>query len=131
MQPSPSLVSFSQDLRYGLRILRNSPGFTTITALTLALGIGANTAIFSVIDSVMLRPLPYKDSDCVAAVWDRDPHGGRKGYSAATLLERREQNRVFENFAGWATAAFNLSGQDVPERVDGMVVSWDFSRHWV
>jgi putative ABC transport system permease protein len=120
------LVSFSQDLRYGLRTLRNSPGFATVTALTLALGIGANTAIFSVIDSVMLGPLPYKDSDRVVAVWDKDPHGGRKGYSSASLLERREQNRVFQNFAGWATAAFNLSGQDVPDHVDGMLVSWDF-----
>ena len=114
------------DVRYGLRMLANSPGFSVITALILAVGLGANTAVFSVVNAVVLGPLPYKDAARVVAVWDRDPHGGRNGYSAASLLERRDENRVFDGFAGWANAAFNLSGRDIPERVDGMLVSWDF-----
>lgn len=114
------------DLRYGLRILRNSPGFTAITVLTLALGIGANTALFSVIDAVLLRPLPYNEPDRIAAVWNKDPKWRRAGYSASALLDAREQNRVFESLAGWATSAFNISGRDLPERVDGLQVSWDF-----
>jgi putative ABC transport system permease protein len=117
---------FSQDLSYGLRVLRRNPGFSAATVLTLALGIGANTAMFSVADAVLLRSLPYKDQDRLVAVPDQEPHRQRRGYSAASLLDRREQNRVFENLAGWANSAFNVSGQDLPERVNGMAVSWDF-----
>ena len=120
------LETLMQDFRYGLRMLVNSPAFTGIIVLILGVSIGANTALFSVVNAVVLRPLPYKDASRVVAVWDRDPHGGRNGYSAATLLERRDGNRVFDGFSGWATAAFAITGRDAPERVDGLLVSWDF-----
>lgn len=126
MPLSPSLLCFSQDLRYALRMLRKSPGFTAITALTLALGIGANTAMFSVVDSVLLRPLPFKDSNRLAIVWEKPPKGQRNGVSAANFLDWRAQNHVFEHVVATTSASFNLSGKDLPERVDGMRTSWDF-----
>jgi putative ABC transport system permease protein len=121
-----SLVRLSQDLFYGLRVLRKNPGFTAITALTLGLGIGANTAMFSVVDSLLLRPLPYKDSDRLVIVWEKPPKGQRNSASAANLLDWREQNRVFANLVGMTFGSFNLSGKDQPERVDGMRVSWGY-----
>ncbi len=115
-----------KDLVFGLRLIRKNPGFSLIVVLTLALGIGANTAIFSVVDAVLLRPLPYKESDRLVVAWDKGQNRGRNWYSAASLLQQREHNRVFETLAGWAQAGFNLSNKDLPERVDGMLVSWDF-----
>ena len=125
--PSGSwLARFLQDLSFGLRMLRKSPGFTAVTALTLALGIGANTAMFSVVDSILLRPLPYKESGRLVLVWEKPPKGLRNSASAANFLDWREQNRVFENLVGVSSSSFNLSGKDQPERVDGTRTSWDF-----
>jgi putative ABC transport system permease protein len=127
--PAPAwLGHLSQDLGYGLRILRNNPGFAAITVLTLALGIGANTAMFSVVDSVLLRPLPYHDPGRLVTAGEVFAKTrGTGGFSAGSLLDWREHNRVFEGLAGWARRGFNLSGPaDLPERVDGMAVSWDF-----
>jgi len=121
-----SLVCLLQDLRYGLRMLRKSPGFTVVTALTLALGIGANTAMFSVIDSVLLRPLPYKDPERIMIVWEKPPKDQRNSASAANFLDWRDQNRSFEHLAALTFASFNISGKDLPDRVDGLRVSWDF-----
>jgi MacB-like periplasmic core domain len=103
-----------QDLRIGIRILLKTPGFTLISVFTLALGIGANTAIFSVINAVFLRPLPYAEADRLVFVghsWD----GGLPGsMSAPNYLDLRDQNRVFESTAviNWWTA--NLTGQGRP-----------------
>ena len=126
MTLSPLFTHLSQDFRYAVRMLRKSPGFTAVTALTLALGIGANTAMFSVVDSVLLRPLPYKDSERLVIVWEKPPKHERNSASAANFLDWREQNHVFDNLVGTTFASFNLSGKGLPERVDGMRVSWDF-----
>ncbi len=120
------MQSLLQDLRYGFRMATKNVGFSAITILTLAIGIGANSAMFSVVDSVLLRPLPYKDSDRLVVVWEKPPDGERNVVSAANFLDWREQNHVFENIAATTFRSFNLAGKDRPERIEGMRVSWDF-----
>ena len=114
-----------QDLRYALRMLFKNPGFTAVAVLTLALGIGANTAIFSVINTVLLRPLPYKEADRLVMVWE---DGTRAGYprdtpAAANYVDWRDQNQVFEGMAAMADQSFNLTGIGEPERIEGRRVS--------
>ena len=114
-----------QDLRYALRMLFKNPGFTAVAVLTLALGIGANTAIFSVINTVLLRPLPYKDPDRLVMVWEDDTKGGypRDTPAAANYVNWRDQNQVFESMAAMADQSFNLTGVGEPERIEGRRVS--------
>jgi putative ABC transport system permease protein len=114
-----------QDLRYGLRTLRKHPGFTAVAVTALALGIGANTAIFSVVNTVLLRPLPYKDPERLVMVWEDDTKGGypRDTPAVANYVDWREQNRVFDGMAAIADQSFNLTGVGDPERLDGKRVS--------
>ncbi len=90
-----------QDLRYGTRTLMKNPGFTVVTTLTLALGIGANTAIFSVVNAVLLRPLQYSDSDRLVQLWQNFPQSGANQItvSAPEFFDYKDQNRVFERMA--------------------------------
>ena len=88
-----------QDIRYGARMLAKSPGFTAVALLTLALGIGANTAIFSVVNAVLLRPLPYKDAQRLMLVWETF-HGRRAGVTAPDFKDWSEQQSVFEQMPG-------------------------------
>jgi predicted permease len=117
-----------RDIRYGLRMLARSPGFTIIAVLALALGIGANSAIFSVVNTVLLRPLPYKNPGALVMVWDDQAHLGfpKDTPSPANFLDWREQNTVFEGMAALAEGSFNLSGVGEPERFDGRRVSVNF-----
>jgi putative ABC transport system permease protein len=111
-----------QDIRYGLRVLAKNPGFSAVAVLTLALGIGANAAIFSVVDAVLLKPLPYKDSDRLVVVWEQNPKRGwyRNIVSAANFLDWRRQNDVFTQMAAIdPQRAFNLTGTGRPEEVWG------------
>src|SRR5881409_3452342 len=90
-----------QDVRYGLRVLRRQPAFTTVAVLTLALGIGANTAMFSVVNAVLLRPLPFKEPERLVTVWERNP---KQGYdqnvaAPANFLDWKAQSRSFEQLA--------------------------------
>src|SRR5882724_7572053 len=94
--------TFWQDLRYGLRMLAKNPGFTAVAVLTLALGIGANTAIFSVVNSVLLGPLPYKDSDRLAIVWEVRAKENQNVANPANFMDWKEQNTVFEDMAAIA-----------------------------
>lgn len=104
-----------QDLRYGLRTLSQSPGFTAVAILTLALGIGANTAIFSFIDGILLKPLPYEDSDRIVRVLEKPPGGLRNGISTLNFLDWKKDNTVFDVMAAQTGGTVTLSGQTDPE----------------
>ncbi|HEV2131108.1 MAG TPA: ABC transporter permease, partial [Longimicrobiaceae bacterium] len=106
-----------QDLRYAVRTLRKTPGFTLVAVLTLALGIGANTAIFSVVSSVLLRPLPYADADRVVMVWNSLSTSERAGLSEPELMDYRETIRSFEQVAAYRPTDVNLTGDAEPERL--------------
>lgn len=123
------MTSLWQDLRYSARMLLKQPSFTAIAVSTLALGIGANTAIFSVVNAVLLRPLPFKDSDRLVMVWNRGAEaagGDRTPLSVADLLDWRTQNRSFESVGAFQNGSFNYSGGDIPEQVRGVSVTANF-----
>jgi putative ABC transport system permease protein len=113
-----------QDLRYGARSLRTHPGFTCVAILTLALGIGANTAMFSVVNGVLLRPLPFAGSDRLAMVWSADPARGIREATTSfpTFDDWRHNTRAFGDLAYWRLHAGNLAGPE-PERVLGAFAS--------
>jgi predicted permease len=118
-----------QDLRYALRQLRKSPGFAAVAILTLALGIGANTAIFSVIQGVLLRPLPFHDPDHLFAVWAESPEDKsiKTGASGPDFQDYKEQNRSFENLASLLPHfTYTLIGQGEPRTVICTGTSYDF-----
>src|SRR5262245_25132648 len=117
--------SLFQDVRYGWRMLLKKPGFTIVAALALALGIGANSAIFSIINAIVFKPLPFDDLDRIVAVWEKAPGQGaeRITVSVANYLDWREQSNSFENLAIFMYWSANLSGADTPERVRGYQVS--------
>jgi predicted permease len=118
--------SFWRDIRFGLRVLAKSPAFTVIAVLTLALGIGANTAIFSVIDAALLRPLPYPDADRIVVLYQFDQDKQTDYPAPADFLDFRQQSSSFAYFAAHRGLPFNLSGNGQPERVEGAVVTSDF-----
>jgi putative ABC transport system permease protein len=118
-----------QDLRYGARMLMKKPGFTSIAVITLALGIGANTAIFSVVNAVLLRPLPFKEPESVVMVWHKGVEasgGDRTPLATADLLDWRAQNHSFDTIAAFTYSSFNLTGVEAPERVFGAGVTANF-----
>jgi putative ABC transport system permease protein len=115
-----SLEEVWQDLRYGGRMLWKNPGFTIVAVITLALGIGANTAIFSVVNAVLLRPLPFAEPERLVMVWLKGSEaagGNRVPLPVADLLDWRAQNRSFESVGAFRTAAYNYIGGESPERV--------------
>jgi putative ABC transport system permease protein len=116
------------DMRYSLRSLRKKPGFSAVALLVLALGIGANTAIFSVIDAVVLRPLPYPGSDRLALIWETDLKDGiaREGPSGPNFLDWQEQSRSFEEMALLEVGTGTLTGGGEPEQVTGLRVTTNF-----
>ena len=117
-----------QDIRFGVRMMRKKPGFTLIAVLTLALGIGANTAIFSLVNAVLLRPLPYPDPDRLVIMLKAYPQKGLDswGLSQADFAMYRDQNHVFEKMAAYSSAGFNLTDVGEPERIRGTSVTADF-----
>ena len=118
-----------QDLRYGLRMLRKSPGFTAVAVLTLALGIGANTAIFSAVNALLLNPYPFPEPDRILWVDARHVSGKNNGAGFRDFLDWREQNDVFEEMAiAPETNSFTLTGQGEAQRVVGGLVTYGFQR---
>ncbi len=114
-----------QDLRYAARVFRKQAGFPAVAALTLAIGIGATTAIFSVVYGVLLKPLPFGDPERLVAVWHRAPglNLPQLEQGAATYFTYRESNRVFEDIAVWDRAEVSITGNGEPERANALVVT--------
>jgi putative ABC transport system permease protein len=120
------MTGLLQDFRYALRQLRKNPGFTAVAVITLALGIGANTAVFSVVDAVMLRPLPYDHPERLIeaqSLGTRDPEPHAISYP--DFFDWRDQNRTLEHLVLYHDNDFTLTGRQRPVQVDGEVVSWD------
>ncbi len=115
-----------RNLRIGARMLRRTPGFTAVAVVTLALGIGANTAVFSLVDGVILRPLPYREPDRLVRLWETNPARGWNQFSVSVpnFLDFRQEGRSFEQLAAWRWQSFNLTPADGdPERVGAAAVS--------
>jgi predicted permease len=124
------LETLGRDIRYAVRVLKASPTFTLVSLLTLALGIGATTAIFTVVNGVILRPLPYPDPDRLITAWETNPSYNLPGhppgsisFSPGNYLDLREQNHSFEQLGAFATTSFNLTGGATPDRITGGLVS--------
>ena len=117
-----------QDVRYGLRTLLKNRGFTVVAVLALALGIGANTAIFSVVNAAMIRPLPFKNSDQLVMVWEHNRVRARPQnvISPANYLDWRDRNTVFEDMAIFYDSRFNLTDVDNPEEIPAQFVTTNF-----
>jgi putative ABC transport system permease protein len=115
-----------RDVHYALRTLGKTPGFTSVALLTLALGIGANTAIFSIVDAVLLRPLPYQDPSRLVAINETTPKVGTVSVSYLDFLDWRGQSRSFSDMTAVCSVGFNLAGIDQPENISGEAVSPNF-----
>src|SRR5262245_16198302 len=122
------MLTFWQDLRYGARMLLKSPGFTVIAVVTLAIGIGLNTALFSVVNSILLRPLPYHEPERLAQVWETWPDGEAQtgAVSPNNMLDWRAQARSFASLSGYSIWLFTLTGTNEPTEIPGLKVTADF-----
>ena len=122
------MATFSQDARYAIRVISKSPAFTAVAVVTLALGIGANTAIFSVANALLLRPLPYPQPDRLVLLSAEKKVAGTRGgpltFPRVTFIQ--QQSRSFSSVAGFTNEVFNLSGRGDPEQLSSARVSWNF-----
>jgi putative ABC transport system permease protein len=120
--------SLLRDLKFSTRSLLKRPALTIIATLTLAIGIGANSAIFSVVNALLLKPLPFPDPDRIVALWDKVPSRGveRNEVAVANYLDWRAQNKSFEQLGLYSWWSTNLTGSDSPERVQGFQVTPNF-----
>src|SRR5919106_611405 len=118
-----------QDVRYGLRMLARNPGFTVVAILTLAIGIGGTTAIFSFVNAVLVRPLPYPHSERLALVAGANPDGSTSEITSVTpgdFLDWRAQTPTIERMAGFSMTTFSLTRAGEPERLPAATVTSDF-----
>jgi predicted permease len=120
------MTNFWQDIRHALRLLRNSRGFAAIAVLTLALGIGANTALFSVVNGVLLNPLPFANPDELYAVYSKTAAFGESSVAYANFLDWQKQNHTFRALAAFRSDEFNMTGKGEPERLHGHMISAEF-----
>jgi predicted permease len=125
------MMGFIADLRYAARILRKTPGFSLIVIAVLALGIGANTAVFSVVEAVLLRALPFRDADRLVMLWEKNPSLGpliadRVPVALSNFMEWQKRATQLESIGGYEEASFNLTGVAEPERVQGARASPNF-----
>jgi putative ABC transport system permease protein len=123
-----AMSTLGQDLRYALRTLRQAPGFTAAAVLTLGLGIGANTAAFSVLDAVLLRPLPYPHPERLVTLWERERDGATQNTSYANFLDWKSRCRSLQSLAVLSYWTPSMSGSGRPERFEGLRVSREFFR---
>jgi putative ABC transport system permease protein len=119
-----------KDLRYGFRMLTKNPGFSVIAVASLALGIGANTAIFSLVNAVLLKPLPFSEPERLVMVWEDQSAIGfpRSDVAPANYADWKAQNQSFEDIAALNWKNFNLTGDGEPERILAHGVSANFFR---
>jgi len=114
-----------RDARYAVRQLIKAPGFTVVAILTLGLGVGATTTIFSVVNGVLLRPLPYPQSESLVRVFEIVPQYGRFSVAPANFIDWRQQATQFEHIATYQNNSATLTDESGPERIQGALVSWD------
>ena len=124
-------ANLMQYFRHSFRLLQRSPVFSAVVVLMLALGIGANTAVFSVVDGVLLRKLPYRDPDRLVMIWEKNPAlgaqiGERIPANYTNFAEWQRQSSAFEGIAGMEDANLNRTGEEQPERVTGARISANF-----
>ena len=112
------MKTLAQNARYSIRLLRKNPGFTLIAAITLALGIGANTAIFSVIYAVLLAPMPYPEPDQLVMVWSK-VQGNNNSIAAGDYLDWKQQNKTFTDMCAWSGVSYNFATPGQPEQISG------------
>src|SRR5260221_4824193 len=120
------MMSFLQDVRFGLRVLAKNPGFTAIAILTLALGIGANTALFSVVNGVLLNPLPFPNPDELVAVYTKSPTFQESSIAYPNFLDWQKDNHSFAALSAFRSDDYNLVGAGEPERVHIHMISAEF-----
>ena len=118
--------NFWQDVRYGLRLFSKSSGFAAIAILTLALGIGANTALFSVVNGVLLNPLPFPNPDQLLAVYSRTSSFGESSISYPNFLDWHKDNKSFSSLSAFRSEDYNMTGAGEPERLHGHMISAEF-----
>ena len=122
---SRNMETLLQDVRYGMRSLRKSPGFAAVAILTLALGVGANTAMFSVINAVLFHSVPFRDASHVMAVWKTMSNGTPNAFSTPAFLELRQQAEALAHLGAFSNVGKNLGGVDLPERIAGGRINYD------
>ncbi len=120
------MQTYWQDLRYGLRMLFKNPGFAAVVVLTLALGIGANTALFSIVNGVLLNPLPYEQPDRLVALYARTAAFTRSSISYPNFQDWRRDNRSFSALAAFREDDFNLTGMGDAQRLSAEMISATF-----
>src|SRR5687768_13595861 len=108
------------DLKFAIRQLVKHPGFTAVAVLTLALGIGGNTAIFSAVNGILLKPLPYQEPGRLVNLWEDTGRGNGNSVSGGAFLDWKEQSTLFENLSVLSGSSMNLTGTTEPERVSGL-----------
>ena len=127
LEGDTAVETLMQDLRYSVRTLLKSPGFATIAVLCIAIGIGANTSIFSVVNAILLRPFPYADPDRIVALHEIQPKNDidAGGFSNLDYRDLREQATAFSSIAAYTERSLTFSGEREPERVSGASISWN------
>ena len=120
------MANFGQDVRYGLRVLRKNPGFTAVAVLTLALGIGANSALFSVVNGVLMNPLPFPNPHELVALYSRTGTFEQRSISYPNFLDWQKDNHSFASLAAFRSDDFNMTGVGEPERLHAHMISAEF-----